>query len=480
MAAPFAPPKNSINKVTPFTAIRVGPEYNEGMSASPINSAPQFNGIRAQGLSPSPICTYRFTPYAPTAGNIVSVSDPGMPNGQQWLPLSGDNLSSTLVAANSPVTFGKVIPPNTPLNPGADPKYIPNAGQTVPFTPVWPVGNLPNPGQYLQFDVPRVPRVVLTGAGLPGGGGQVYLYGFDLYRRPITQVYTIGAGEACSIPRALYGETSAGGTVLTPAKAFYGITAVYADFAVEAGATLAVQTSNIFGLPYTLRNWGDVIEYTIGGLSYKSIQAAAPSVAMGGGGFGATFTHPALGNVTVGAAVIGSQNYISPVPVISTYFNNAVAGAVNYTVTDVNKPTATAQGNLVVTGTANAVAGQTITLSMADGGSGLCRPGDYTVQTDFTPSSWDPRGLIQTADLDETFTSQSVNAFGQGVPIEFTYYVYGADYNISVLAAGFQPEGFLPVAGVVPPPPANTPAQVPQLVEADLVGVTPYFNGTAV
>lgn len=120
----------------------------------------------------------------------------------------------------------------------------------------------------IQLDWPRVPTVTITGADL-AGQTRVTIFGYDFYRLPMQHTYIVqNQGTYPSIKLgvdALHDNqiTNFDGTALLPAKAFYQITGVHVNGAINGGASISIGASSklvgnaalrdIFGLPYVIK-----------------------------------------------------------------------------------------------------------------------------------------------------------------------------------------------------------------------------------
>lgn len=123
----------------------------------------------------------------------------------------------------------------------------------------------------VQLDWPKVPSVTITGANL-AGPTRVTLFGYDFYGVPLQHTYvvqnigtypTVTAGATVADDNLIRDPATAGGAV-RPAKAFYQITGVFVNGAIDGGASISVGASaastyvgnpiiDIFGIPYVVK-----------------------------------------------------------------------------------------------------------------------------------------------------------------------------------------------------------------------------------
>lgn len=121
----------------------------------------------------------------------------------------------------------------------------------------------------IQLDWPKVPSVTITGANL-AAPTRVTIFGYDFYGVTLQHTYIvqnigtyprITAGAAVANDNQI---TNNDGTALLPAKAFYQITGVQVNGAINGGASISLGASaastyagnpliDIFGLPYVVK-----------------------------------------------------------------------------------------------------------------------------------------------------------------------------------------------------------------------------------
>lgn len=516
MAQPFNSPSNFGANTVIQGGLRVGPTYT-GIYSNPLSSS--INPLKGKplysssayvgdgsGIYYSPINTYRFKPYLGTQGNIVAgtvVSSPG------WLTLNGDGLASTLMRPGSRVTFGQVLPANTALNDTNAAIYQANAGATIAPIPEFPAG-APN-NTFLMMDYPRCPAIGLLAPGgtpaAPTAPIVITIFGFDGYFNPIQHKYTIyNSGTAPQIIQNttngvtgwLYGadETAA---PFQNTKAFYGITGVYCN-GTTADYSLYIMTSNTFGLPYAVDNYSQVIQMSLAGVigddtiaSYDCMNPTyiLPNVESDADEWGTFILPEGEFEKTLTEPDPVPRN--KPCPVSQIVYNpSEVLAKLDTFIVPQRYLQATAFGGApeVSLGVITAAPdpgiivgdGLQATLFSPSGGRYRFKPAD---RSEPSSTSGDPRGLIMFADLKEITTPEgdpnnsNIMEWGTYLPINgsteiiFSAYIKGADEQVNVSAAGYQPEGFL----ATPPAPANTPGSVSPLTPMDLYGNIPFYSG---
>jgi hypothetical protein len=188
----------------------LGTEFDDGLRVGPVLTRTIVSGTGpnsrltpysyqqwGQGLLLSSMGTYNIIPRGPSgAGNIAGYNAPLTIAGAGYLNLSADGyVTSSAIAGN-----GEII---------------------------------------IQCDWPRVPQLSILGNDI-GADVTFTVFGTDCYGVPL-QASVIANAE---------GDYSF-------LKAFYTITAVYSNGASGA-ATVQVQTTDTFGLPYKLNSVGDI------------------------------------------------------------------------------------------------------------------------------------------------------------------------------------------------------------------------------
>lgn len=108
----------------------------------------------------------------------------------------------------------------------------------------------------LQFDWPRMVTVTVTNAVT--GNLTISIVGTDWYGMPLQQDYAIN--EEGTYPTITLGGAG-NGTIEEPAqaKAFYTVNQVYISGAMGEGSTISLGASDVFGLPYRVKDFGDII-----------------------------------------------------------------------------------------------------------------------------------------------------------------------------------------------------------------------------
>jgi hypothetical protein len=374
---------------TPPTNIPLGTYVNDGVRSGPkysnLNStATDSNGQLIAGYydryGPSvlytPFNTWDIVPYASTAGNIVAAAIVAAPG---YRTLFGDNAATTIVQGN-------------------------------------------NGANYVQLDWPRVPSVVVAGAAMTGPT-IVTIFGTDWYGFPLQHAYTVEATG--SYPANL----------ATPAKAFYRITSVYVNNSTGAGGTLAVETSNIFGLPYVIKEASYAANFSWDGQGMAH-QYGTATLAAGA----ATVLTPAVR--TASPIFLSHQGLNGTATTdVGNLYVSAVATRTSFAIASTDAQDATIVSWMIPNSGQNLIA-------VADTSTATATTGDV-------------RGLVQIP------AASAPNAARRLV---YTPYVFGADQFQNQLAAGKQPQG----TGAVPPA-TNT---VPNLTSADLYGKAQYYTGS--
>lgn len=360
--------------------VRGGPAYpNTILTNAGVLQSGNFSDL-GRGILYSPQNTWNIQPYASTPDNIVAATTANA----QWLTLLGDNEATTIVANPVASTVGAA-----------------------------------NTNRYVQFDWPRVPVVTLTGANL-AGLVNVTIFGTDWYGAPMQATYIVQ--NAGVYPDTLF---STG-----PLKAFYTITGVY--FNGNSGATtVSVQTSNIFGLPYCVKDWSQVMNFGWDGGSLNTASEANIQLT--------------AGQVTVNTRAVKSTE-----PIMLSY---AAAGGT---------PGALASSLIIdgdgfVIDSGSGTDTSTVSYFLPNAGKVLFK-GASVVDAD--ESTDDVRGLFQLPEANDTWAAPPD---GTKKAI-FTFYSMGSDQMQNQLAAGLQPQ--------------ETPTgTVPPLTVADLYGVPQYYTG---
>lgn len=377
----FNPPVNRALGTYVTDGVRSGPYYNSvGNSSYPDvnnNNIVQYFDKYGPGVLFGVTNAWSIVPYNSSSDNIVFST---AVTSAKYLTLIGDNGATTL------------------MQDGAG-----------------------NP--YVQFDWPRVPAVVVETAAM-AGPTNVTIFGSDWYGFPMQHTYAV---QNVGVYPA---------NLSTPAKAFYRINAIYCDNTTTTG-TIAVQTTNMFGLPYVVKDssWGAVFSWA---------------------GNDMTLQHGVSPAMTSGSVSISTRAIISNSTTVLLSHENSGTSTANLGA--LYKSSATPYTSFTVGSTNNADDSQ-VAWFIPRGGQNLIAP---AVTTTATATTGDVRGLIQLPEITETW--------GGGAPdgvkrLVYMPYIYGADQFQNQLAAGKQPQG-------------TTGGTVPPLTWQDLYGVAQYYKGT--
>lgn len=366
-----------------------------------------------KGILYSPQSTYRINPYISTTGNIVATqTNPSVGD----LPLGG-GLTSSINQATRPINLD---------------------GQTA-----------------IQFDWPRGISITVGTANAPAGGANITVFGNDRYGVAMQKTFAL-AGNAT--PGTYFTSFKTGSQ-----KAFYQITRVALSAAFTGGATLSIQTNEIFGLPYKVSDWSAISEFMWAGQNMKDQYGY---VVTAGTGI-ATITTPAVGSVNsfqIKNPIFATSNVASAT---NTQNSVNVFNSINYTSFQLQSSSATAIG---------------IGWRIQDGGQNLFQFADAS-----TPSTTtgDVRGMFalpttQPADGTAAGTLWPAAAGGitnlqYAIPTAtaslaalVTSYIFGSDNMQNQLASEGQPLGAL-----------NSGGTVPFLNETDWMGLPQFYNGVA-
>lgn len=381
--------------------LRAGPSYSSLLTtqadSNGILLANDYNDF-GPGILYSPQFTWNIVPYPGTAANIVAAAEVTVAS---WLTLTQDTTSvangaTTLIQSNVSTAIGSA-------------------------------GN--NYNRYVQFDWPRVPAVVVAGAAM-AGPTNVTIFGTDWYGFPLQMTYLV---EATGTYPANLGSA---------AKAFYTVTGVRVNGATGGGGTLAVQTTNIFGLPYCVKEWSDVMNFSWDGNNMTT--------QVGGGTLVAgelTVSTPAIG--------VGTDVFLQCENVGAS---TAIANLVTPTASIVSRTSfliSSRRSASPATVETNDIS--TVSWMIPQGGQNLFKVADTTTATGLTG---DTRGLFMLPGTGETWANVP-NGVRRAL---FTAYSMGSDQFQNQLANGGQPQGALL-------------ATTPPLTAADLYGVQQYYTG---
>lgn len=381
------------------------------------------------GMPLSPNYTYNIVPYPPTAGNVVAIGTTSTAGG--WLTLAGDNGVTTLVPSDN----------NNAFPPGA-----PSAS-------------------YLQLDWPRVIQVNITTANL-GNPVSVTIFGEDWYSQPMQHTYT-NIQNIGVYPRALYNTDTNLGT--TSVKAFYKIRGVFLNGITTTTATISLQTTNIFGLPYVLDSYGDIQAFSWNGQDMR-VQGGTLLI-------NSLFNTPVVAAMLNARTAAGGAGNVPPFSLSNLSITNQQATLAMSSLTA--SRFASPGGFIVLAGNVVTTAPDFASWMVPNGGQWITAPADRTNPA--TATSGDPRGLVQLP-----------NAASPGQIIEewqtpstgiqrlvFSYYLQGYDQWLNFLNSSGQaqqngtptldPVTGNPVPGTNPIVPANT--------VLDMYGVPQYYTG---
>lgn len=351
----------------------------------------------------------------------------GLRSGPSYTSLNSNDLSSNTQLVSGYYNNNGIGVLYTPYSVWDMVPYATTAGNISAAAAITAAGNLTlradgsattsvlggNGSRYIQFDWPRVPAVVVAGAAM-AGPTNITIFGYDWYGFPLQHTYVVQATG--TYPANLD----------TPAKAFYRITRVYSDGSTGVGGTVAIQTSDIFGLPYVIREKSYATNFSWNSTSLMNLSGSATLVA-------GTVTVNTPG-VVGGSIILTSHQSLNATPAANagvTYISSIVART-SFAITSADSADAS-----------------TIGWSIPNGGENLIAVADASTPTALTG---DVRGLIALPTAPDA-TKRLV----------FSPYVSGSNTFQNQLAAGGQPEG----AGTVPP-----------LTKGALYGRSQYYTGT--
>ena len=364
--------------------LRSGPFYTRQTVTTPDSNNIITSGTYNKwgpGVLYSPQNTWSIVPYPETFSNIVAetgVESPG------YLTLTGDGQATTLLTG-------------------------------------------PNGQPYVQFDWPRVPGVRVLGGNLPNPVN-VTIFGTDWYGFPLQHTYVVqNVSNYPGISSDIY-------NLSTPCKAFYTVTGVYCD-AIEGGNGITLETTDIFGLPYRVNEWSDIINFSWAGSNMMDQSYNAMLNA---------------GSVTVPTPAAfwedgqqGNNTFLSRLTTAGTNNGDLYVGSatnnVSFTINSTN--------NLDTS---------TVNWLIKNGGQNLMAFADATNPA--TAFTGDVRGLFQLPGIGEAWAPFPDGTYRALI----TSYVFGADEFQNQLAALSQPQG---------------DGTVPFLTAPDLFGVPQYYTG---
>ena len=184
--------------------IPLGSESNDGLRIGPMLSGTQSTSSQipvvsydcwGNGLLLAPINSYNITPRGPSTNGNVVAATIGVAGN---LNLTADNYVTTL--------------------------------QT---------GNLGN--TYVQLDWPRALSVNVLTEVFPAAT-TITVFGLDAYGVPMQESVTVEAIDTYQMK-----------------KAFYVVTSIYCGAAQTLGGTVSLQTTDVFGLPYSITSAGNIL-----------------------------------------------------------------------------------------------------------------------------------------------------------------------------------------------------------------------------
>lgn len=372
-----------------------GSKFPTYPSASNPNTNPSaildFNKY-GPGVMYTPVVTMNMFPYAITTGNVAAAQ---------------------AVVIGVGTTF-------TDLTLVTDPAPNPNQA-VVPSTDF-------NGDPYLQFDWPRCVSVTVAGAAM-AAAAKVTIFGEDQYGQAMQ--HTITGVNATGTYNLRMDRAN---------KAFYTITRVSCSQATGGGGTIAIQTSNIFGLPYVLKSYNDLVKW--GWNSNDMLTQSGITAAMAG----------APGTVTVNTRAVRGD---SPV-IYSRLVGGGALGEVEVTARDYDDT----HQRFTLTAATNDTS--TFSWMIPNAAQNLISFADVTIPAAGNAFiTGDPRGLFQLPEPTDTWAPPP-NGTTQSV---FAYYSEGSDQLWNQLAAGLQPFG-------------NTPGTTyPYLNFTNLYGIPQYYTG---
>lgn len=378
-------PSNISKGTYVLDGLRSGPYYTRQVqygvqSPGTITLAGNFDNY-GPGVLFSAQNTWDIVPYPSTANNIAAAQAKAAA-GYLVLNLAGDGFATY---------------------PGQ------NTIATVPS------GALASTG--VQFDWPRVVGLALAGAANLVAPVNVTVFGFDWYGMPMQHTYSIQnrgfyPGQAPGLPAT--GANAAPGnnppSLGTPAKAFYRVSAVYCG-TLAAGNTIAVQTTNIFGLPYLIQDTSVASNFTWGA-ALMSDRASGTSAAM------------AAGTTTIRTPMVGATSAV----IVSRNTTGGVVGSL-----EVPVGTVVGRTSFVINSSSGAET-STVNWFIPGGASNIVATAVSAVSA---ATTGDVRGLFQLPETGETWAPVP-NSINRAV---LTPYVFGADQFQNQLAAMSQPQG---------------------------------------
>jgi hypothetical protein len=110
------------------------------------------------------------------------------------------------------------------------------------------------------LDYPRVITATLSAVDI-GANVNLNIFGTDWYGNQMQQKYLIANNAASATTPVILPTANLlpNGSLSQQAKAFYTITRIAVSGAIGNGVTISIGAADMFGLPYLLQNFGDVI-----------------------------------------------------------------------------------------------------------------------------------------------------------------------------------------------------------------------------
>jgi hypothetical protein len=192
--------------------VRVGPSLDRIVQSTAGYQAYTY-GQWGIGMLDAPVNAYNIIPRGPsTAGNVVVAIRPTAAGN---LTLAQDSYITTTVIAGE--------------------------------------SSLQSTVTYLQLDWPRALSITVAGGNFTSSG-TLTVFGADYYGVKMQEAITFQNAGTYQLK-----------------KAFYQVTSAYYNGADSGGATLSIQTTDVFGLPYKVKSSGDIVAINWGNTSDLSL-----------------------------------------------------------------------------------------------------------------------------------------------------------------------------------------------------------------
>lgn len=469
------------------------------------------DGLRTGPVLPGQVYSQNYTTEGPNS--VTPTGDTKVRNYGRYgnsILLSPDNTYSIV-----PFNGANGVPNIFALQTGsiAAGTFFPLSAGTANNNPASQLVNSPTTKQnYIQFDYPRVPGVIVTytGGTTPAPSLEnvrIVFKGTDGYGFPIAHQYTLtdtANGGGIMYPLTYNSPVNNdivadSGTWACNVKAFDTITSVQILDELPEDYTLLGVATNMFGLPYKCKGPTDVVSFSWAGQNLKDLNGTIeltqdetkpafwtePIYCPGVGNFYATPS--GFQNISgVSLTTYFSQGDGADIDTYQTPLlqfcltNNGDASPATYFSTansDIDNITyipyiALPVVGYYVTGTTFANENNQVNWTLANGGYNLIQYADES-----TPSltSGDPRGVIRlpcTQDYESTWSSTLYpQPDGYQNRLIFKQYVYGADaYQDQLSASNY-------LIGTTEDPTTAQTETISPLNLTDLYGVPPY-SGT--